>query len=217
MVHLKGLRMSGRRGLYYTIDEMLVDAELSILKKLIEREEKRELRDLLEIAEKLAIANTRAILVSVDPGKVLVFDPGKISEVEYGVMIQYAFVRAQGVVRNLWGLEFLDSREEVIGKTIEYTRGFEGVDLTSEEKKLVDDVLRYPLVLKTAYIEKSPSKILEYALNLAIDFNKFYEKYPVISEKNENTRKARVLITVLTLLTLSELIDILGFPKLRRM
>lgn len=217
MVHLKGLRMSGRRGLYYTIDEMLVDAKLSILKKLIEKEEKRELRDLLEIAEKLAVANTRAILVSVDPGKVLVFDPGKISEVEYGVMIQYAFVRAQGVVRNLWGLEFLDSREEVIGKTIEYTRGFEGVDLTSEEKKLVDDVLRYPLVLKTAYMEKSPSKILEYALNLAIDFNKFYEKYPVISEKNENTRKARVLITVLTLLALSELIDILGFPKLRRM
>jgi len=35
MVHLKGMRMSGRRGVYYTIDEMLVDAKTKYFKEAI--------------------------------------------------------------------------------------------------------------------------------------------------------------------------------------
>jgi len=217
MVHLKGMRMSGRRGVYYTIDEMLVDAKTNILKKLFEKQSSVKLEDSVEIAEKLAVSNVRAILVSVDPSKVLVFNPEKIGEVEYGTIIQYAFVRAQGVVRNLWGLEFLDNPRQVVEKALGLTSRIVGTELTIEEKKLVEDIFKYPSILRQAYSEMSPNKILEYALNLALDFNKFYEKYPVVSEKDENKRYTRAAITVMTLILLSELMDILGFPKLRKM
>ncbi|MEM4889969.1 MAG: arginine--tRNA ligase, partial [Thermosphaera sp.] len=88
MVHLKGMRMSGRRGIYYTLDEMLVDNKLLILQKLMEKERTPDVTKLANIAEKIAVANTRGVLLSVDPGKVLVFDHRKISEMEYGVIVE---------------------------------------------------------------------------------------------------------------------------------
>lgn len=217
MVHLKGMRMSGRRGIYYTIDEMLIDNKLSILKKLMEKEKTQNIEELVQVADKIAIANTRAVLISVDPGKVLVFDPEKAGEIEYGVLVEYAFVRAQGIIRNLWGLEFLDNSNEVCSKTLELAKSIRETELSVEEKKLVESLAMFNSVLSKSYIEMKPNKILEYAVNLALDFNRFYEKYPIISERDESKRNIRVLITVLTMLALSELMDIMGFPKLRRM
>jgi len=64
----------------------------------------------------------------------------------------------------------------------------------------------------------SPNKILEYSFKPSTRLQlKFYEKYPVVSEKDENKRYTRAAITVMTLILLSELMDILGFPKLRKM
>jgi arginyl-tRNA synthetase len=218
MVHLKGMRMSGRRGIYYTVDELLEDAKVAALKKLLEVERHLDMTEALAIAEKLAVANVRSLLVSVDPSKVLVFDPDKIGEVEYGSMIEYAFVRAQGVVRNLWKLEFLDDQEAVINAARELLKTLtKEVNLSVEEKKIIEDIAKFPEQLRSAYIEMSPNKVLEYALTLSLDFNKFYEKHPVIAEKDPAKKSVRALITVLTLLVLSELMDILGIPKLRKM
>jgi len=212
------MRMSGRRGIYYTVDELLEDAKVAALKKLLEVERHLDMTEALAIAEKLAVANVRSLLVSVDPSKVLVFDPDKIGEVEYGSMIEYAFVRAQGVVRNLWKLEFLDDQEAVINAARELLKTLtKEVNLSVEEKKIIEDIAKFPEQLRSAYIEMSPNKVLEYALTLSLDFNKFYEKHPVIAEKDPAKKSVRALITVLTLLVLSELMDILGIPKLRKM
>lgn len=217
MVHLKGMKMSGRRGVYYTIDEMLVDSKLNILQKLVEKHSEQKIAELLEIAEKLATANVRAILLSVDPSKVLVFDPKKIGGVEYGIMIEYAFVRAQGVIRNLWNMEFIDNPVGVFSKIGELSKNIEKVDLAPEEKKILEHLLNFKKVLKEAYEEMKPNKVLEYAINLAVDFNKFYEKYPVIGERDQVKKNARILVTLLVLIALFELMDILGMPMLRRM
>ncbi|MEM4489722.1 MAG: arginine--tRNA ligase [Desulfurococcaceae archaeon] len=217
MVHLKGMRMSGRRGIYYTLDEMLVDNKLLILQKLMEKERTPDVTKLANIAEKIAVANTRGVLLSVDPGKVLVFDPRKISEMEYGVIVEYAFVRAQGIIRNLWNLEFLDDQSEVLSEALELTKKIYKTDLSIEEKKLVESLARFKNILIESYNEMKPNKILEYAVSLSLDFNKFYEKHPIISERDESKKSLRILITILTLIALSELMDIMGFPKLRKM
>lgn len=216
MVHLKGMRMSGRRGVYYTIDEMVIDAKLKILSKLLEKTPISEI-DMVSVAEKLAIANTRAILLSVEPGKVLVFDPEKIDEIEYGTIIEYSFVRSLGIIRNLWGLEFLENPEEVYSRALKTLGEARKVEISIEEKKLVEDLLRFKSTLIEAYREMKPNKILEYAVTISLDFNKFYEKYPIITERDEDKRRARILIAVLSLSILSELLDILGFPKLSMM
>jgi arginyl-tRNA synthetase len=87
------------------------------------------------------------------------------------------------------------------------------VELSIEEKKLIDDLLKYPLVLRSAFVEKASNKVLEYAVDLSLDFNKFYEKHSVVFERDEGKKRVRALITVLVLLVISEPLDILGFPK----
>ncbi|MEM1612256.1 MAG: arginine--tRNA ligase [Desulfurococcaceae archaeon] len=217
MVHLKGARMSGRRGTYYTVDEMLVDSKLNVLQKLVEKESSLNAEELMSVAEKLAVANTRTLLLSVDPGKVLVFDPKKLGEVEYGTIIEYAFVRAQGVVRNLWGLEFLNEPGAIYAKMADAVKGGGKMQFSPEEKKLIEILIKFKDVLLESYREMKPNKLLEYAIGLALEFNKFYEKYPVIGERDAFKRSARIALTLMVLVVLSELMDIMGIPKLKRM
>lgn len=91
------------------------------------------------------------------------------------------------------------------------------VKLSIEEKKLLDDLLEYPLVLRSTFVEKALDKVIEYAVDLSPDFNKFYEKHPAVSKRDEGEKRVRALVTVLVLLVISEPLDILGFPKLIRM
>jgi len=217
MVHLKGMRMSGRRGIYYSMDELFTDSKLSIMRKLLEKESAIKASELADIASKLAVANIRALLLSVDPGKVMVFDPSKIGEVEYGTTIEYAFVRAQGIIRNLWGIEFLDDPGSAQEKMLSLRQFLENASLSPEEKRVLEALTRFKNVLVEAYREMKPNKLLEYAVNLALEFNKFYEKYSIIGERDITKRSARIALTTLVLIVLSELMDIMGMPKLRKM
>ncbi|MEM4561343.1 MAG: arginine--tRNA ligase [Desulfurococcaceae archaeon] len=223
MVHLKGMRMSGRRGIYYTLDELLMDAESVITKKLAEKEpginvDSDEVRSL---AKSLAVANVRALLLSVEPSKVLVFDTEKIETTDYASILEYALVRAQSILRNLWNIEPLDNVDLITTELRKATEALieqrTSLSFTTEEKTLLEHLLGYEYILLEAYRDLKPNKILEYAVELSLSFNKFYEKYPVIKEPDTAKRLARIVLTVLTLLTLSELMDILGMPKLRRM
>lgn len=216
MVHLKGMRMSGRRGIYYTIDELIIDNKVTLLRKLIGKT-KTDPKELESIVERLAIANTRAILLSVEPSKVLVFDPKKLGEFEHGIIVEYSFVRAQGILRNIWNKEFLLDKDEIIERTKQIIHGLERTDLVIEEKRLLENIARFKRVLIEAYQEMKPNKILEYAVSISQDFNKFYEKCPIAGESDIVKKNTRIILTVLTLIVLSELIDILGFPKLTRM
>lgn len=217
MVHLKGMRMSGRRGRYYTLDEMLLDSEMVSLRRLYERAGNKGAEWLKDIARSIAVSNVRALLLSVDPNKVLTFDPKKIEEVEYGTIIEYAFVRAQGVIRNLWNLEYMNKVDQILSRLAEIANSVEGLALSPDEKRLVEALLKFEGTLLEAYKDMKPNRVLEYAVELSTEFNRFYEKYPIISETNTSVKAARILITILTLLTLSELMDVMGLPKLRRM
>ncbi|MGC8982804.1 MAG: arginine--tRNA ligase [Desulfurococcaceae archaeon] len=222
MVHLKGVRMSGRRGVYYTLDEMLVDAEATMFKKLIDKRGHAGISDAetRDVARSLAVANIRALLLSVEPNKVMVFDPGKLESTDYASIIEYAFVRSQGIIRNMLNIEPLDNAFELLRHLSEAAKILEEareVVFSTEEKLLVERLLEYKNVLMESYRELKLNRILEYALNLSLEFNRFYEKYPVAKEQDPVKRAARLSITILTLLTLSELMDIMGMPKLRKM
>lgn len=222
MVHLKDMRMSGRRGTYYTVDELLVDMTSKMLKKLEEREDNPLLdpTEALTTARSLAIANARALLLSVEPGKVLVFDTEKIEALDYASIIEYAFVRAQGILRTLLGQEPLENVPallEVLKNTLIRLSELKPLPLSLEEKTLIEHLQGYEETLVEAYRELKPSKILEYAVELSSSFNKFYEKHPVVKEPDDRRRFVRIIITALVLLVLSDLMNLMGMPKLQRM
>jgi arginyl-tRNA synthetase len=218
MVQLKGVRMSGRRGVYYTMDELLLDMEECVYRSLIR--ERGAPAGPEDVISKLAVANTRSLLLSVEPGKVLSLDPSKLCEYEQGTIIEYAFVRAQSILRNAFNLEPLEDPVGLSSKIREILEqinsSFERRALSVEEKLLVELLVDLKTTLLEAYRELKLNRILEYAVKLALQFNKFYEKCPVIGERNEKTKAWRLLLVYVTHRVLLELLDVLGLPKLKR-
>ncbi|ADV64923.1 arginine--tRNA ligase [Desulfurococcus mucosus] len=225
MVHLKGMRMSGRRGIYYTVDELLMDMENSIIGKHLEetggfkREATGDYMELRSVAGILAVNNTRALLLSVEPGKVLSFDPGRIGVFEHGITVTYGLVRAQSILRRLWGVEPLDDASIVKTRGLDTLSSLKQEELgfNVEEKQLLEALVGYPMVLREAYEYMRPDRLLEYASGLSLAFNRMYEKHRVINEPDPVRKNIRVLLTIAVLLVLSDLADIMGFHKPRRL
>ena len=222
MVQLRNMRMSGRRGIYYTMDELLVDMTRALVEKQVGQSQRKGVsKDSVtgsSYTRELAVANARALLLSVEPGKVLFFDPEKIGEFEHGVTIAYSFARLQSILRKQWGLEPLESLEEVKRRlSQEITAHGISEPATVEEKKLIEWLNAFSQTLINAYEEMKPNRLLEYAHNLALDLNRFYEKCSVIGEKDLRVKNLRLLLVFASFIALSELMEILGTPRLRRL
>lgn len=217
MVHLKHMKMSGRRGVYYTLDELLRDMEGAIRDKHL-----RERGALLDegTARQLAVNNSRALLISVEPNKVLAFDESTVSEFEHGITLTYGFARIQGVLRRAFSLEPLDRIEKLRSSLLELLSSMRErplPELSREEKALLEDISFYEKVLIDAYRDMRPDKLLEYGVNLVQDFNKLYEKHSITGEKDPLRRNIRLALTTMAFLVLERLMDILGFEKPRRL
>ncbi len=225
MVHLKGRSMSGRRGIYYTIDELLRDYIKTIIHDYLENAMRTSGRQidykyLEEIAGKLAVTNTRILLSSIDPRKILVFNPDKLGDYLNGSWLTYTLVRIQGILRKYFNFEPLDNVEELKRKTIEIhgelKKNETYMDLSIEERSILEKISEYPETLVNAMEYMEPNKLVEYLNELALLLNRFYEKHSVIGEKNEYKRKTRIILIVLCLLIMKDLFKILKLPMIKR-
>ncbi|WP_440059349.1 arginine--tRNA ligase domain-containing protein [Thermogladius sp. 4427co] len=216
LVRLKGLRMSGRRGVYYTLDELVRDY-YSIVSKIYYKTlsgPKGGTRGAgKEVLEALAVANARSLLLSVEPLKVLVFDPSRLEEQTMGSTILYSYVRVQSILRKLTGLEPLDNLEKIASIALE--GDWSGYQPSLVEEELLSLLGDYDKVLVSSYNSMKPNRIIEYAVNLSNTLNKFYETHRVIGEKDPRARAFRIALVTSSLLVLKELVDILGFPHVR--
>ena len=220
MVHLKGYRMRGRYGRYISLDELIERYRKLMLDQYMESRKKlgvEEAESALDRAEKLAVANTRYLLLSIEPLKVLTFDPKKLAEHTEGSWIQYTYARLLSILRKAYGKEIDepdDVREEV---TRDYDEiNFDAVDLAREEEEIVEKLMSYKDVLVTAYEEMKPNKVAEYAYELSSTLNLFYEKIPVIKEKDVNRKKFRLVLIYCAAKILGDAMYVMGLPVLPR-
>jgi arginyl-tRNA synthetase len=228
MVNLKGVRMSSRRGEYYTLDELVEDYKKVMAKNyvlnqirkynVLEPPETIDLVRLDDVFEKLAIASSRALLLSIDPLKVLSFDPRRLEEYSIGSWIMYTFVRLQGIIRKWLGIEPLDNLDKVIEESRKLLGEISGSQLILSpiEKDLLENIMSFEETIIKSYKELKPNKILEYTNNLSMNINKLYESLPVLGEKDPTKRRQRILLIITTLILMKDLLSIMGFPILKK-
>lgn len=226
MVNLKGYSMSGRRGEYYTVDELIDDYKKYVVKNYVENQLKLgkkvfsyNLEEYDSILEKLAVACTRSLLLSVEPGKVLIFDPSKPGEYDIGTWIIYTFVRLQSILRKALEIEPLDQVNVLIDKLffIESNIDVKRIVLSDEEKQIIERLSSFNKVLLDAYVSAKPNIILEYTNQLCQVLNRFYEKHPVIGERDTNIMLTRLALVILSFIVLKDLIWIMGLPMVRKL
>ena len=220
MVHLKGYRMRGRYGRYISMDELIERYRKLMLDQYMESHRELgvdQVEDVLDKAEKLAVANTRYLLLSIEPLKVLTFDPGKLTEHTEGSWIQYTYARLLSILRKAYGKDISmpeELGEEILGDYREID--FDKLVLVREEEEIVEKLLSYKDALITAYSEMKPNKIAEYAYELSSALNLFYEKIPVIKEKDANKKKFRLTLIYSSAIILGDAMRVMGLPVLPR-
>ena len=194
----KPVAMSGRGGVQVFADDLLDRVEAKV----------RERTDDDASASAIAVGAARYYMLKFSNTQTITFDFDEALRTagETGVYLQYAIVRAGGIVRKVVG---------------ESGRQPGPAPLTSEpdarDRALVLALARYPRALETAASERSPQILAKYAFELATSFSSFYDNTtPIVHETDPSVAAWRVGLVHAFRLVLSDVLDVLGIPVLER-
>ena len=194
------LHMSGRKGIYIEADRAL-----SILEERSKVETRNRNPELSEeeiafISKEISISAIRYFFIKFDLGKMITFDINESLSLEGDTAsyIQYAYARGKRVEDKNIEASFLKKQNKI-------ENNIEILDFSSTEIELIKHLCRYDIELKQAANNIDPKVLSKYLFELATMFNNFYEKSPILKEKNEMLATYRALILNSTLEILKQL------------
>jgi arginyl-tRNA synthetase len=193
--------MSGRKGLYVNVDDML-----GRLKERARAETRR--RNLSEpdawideVAEAIAVAALRYELLKQDPDKMIIFDIDDALQFQgdTGPYLLYTYARARRILDKTEGEARIDVKT--------------AAKLTQpQELKLAKKMSMLDMSAETAEEFLSPKEIARFAHDLAMSFNDFYERVPVNKEEDPEVRDARLALVDASSRVLAESMRLMGIP-----
>lgn len=179
-------KMSSREGNTVTARGLLSD--------MIEKA--KEKNDDPIIAEQVAVAAVKYMILRQAPGGDIIFDPEKSLSLDgdSGPYLQYAYVRAK--------------------KLLSYDSKSAGDAIPSAPYLIERLIIRYPEVAARANEERAPHHVAQYLTRLAGEWNAFYATQQVLGSEEEayKQRIARAFAT-----TMENGLDLLGIPVPERM
>ncbi len=198
IVNVPGRKMSARRGEYISLDDIIDEA--------VERARERtgDLHNAEEVAEKIGVGAIRHVFASNNPRRPLEFKWDKVMDFRQnsGPFLQYTYVRARSI---------LNKAGEEPNLAVEVPSTLEGL-----EKDLVIKLAEFPDVVENAAMSLRPDYVADYLNSLALIFNSYYEKYPVLSSL-EPYRSFRLALIRVLATVLENGFYILGIPTIERM
>ncbi|HZT96233.1 MAG TPA: arginine--tRNA ligase, partial [Chloroflexota bacterium] len=209
MVRQQEGRISGRRGLGSSADEVLDEAVGVARERLEEKRVDIPPDERKAIAEAIAVGAIRYLMVQQGPVKPIVFDIRDVVSFEgnTGLYLQYALVRIRAILRRAEEVAADADREAAAGT---------GVLTHPAERALVLRLSRLPQAVEDTLRTLAINLIADYANGLAGDFSQFYRDCPVISA-GEPLRSARLRLVSCTEIVLSNAMRIMGIPLVDRM
>ncbi|RLF21076.1 MAG: arginine--tRNA ligase, partial [Thermoprotei archaeon] len=182
LVRLPGAKMSSRRGRYIALDDLLNEAVERVKAEVEKRGQALSPDEKKEISEVVGVGAVKYALVSVTASKPMVFRWDQVVNFERNSFpfINYTYVRALGILRK---------------------SGFQpGGDVDTskltdrQEREMIISMSKYPQMLVEAADELRPEIVALYLNQLSEEFNSYYERVNVIRERDEETRRARLML-----------------------
>ncbi len=202
------MHMSGRKGIYVNADYVLDALHTKAYKEVKTRNPDFSDQQLNKIADEISISAIRYNMIKQDLDKIITFDIKESLSLEgdTGPYLQYAYARSQRILEK--------SEQSIIaGKT-----DFAFDRLTNEsEIALIKEIAKLDLVVENAAKSLCPKSLARYAYNLAMAFNLFYEKVPVLREQDNEVRMARLGLVKAFGIALKNTLEVLGITALDRM
>ncbi|MDQ5863875.1 MAG: DALR anticodon-binding domain-containing protein, partial [Thermoproteota archaeon] len=202
------MHMSGRKGIYINADYVLDALHAKAYEEVRNRNPDFSDQQLNTIAEEISISAIRYNIIKQDFDKIITFDIKESLSLEgdTGPYLQYAYARSQRILEK--------SEQGIIaGRT---NSAFDRLTHESEIA-LIKEIAKLDLVVENAAKSLSLKSLARYASNLAMTFNLFYEKVPVLREQDNEVRMARLGLVKAFGITLKNTLEVLGITALDRM
>ncbi|MEO6892296.1 MAG: arginine--tRNA ligase [Ktedonobacteraceae bacterium] len=193
--------LSGRKGLEIKADD-LINAAVEKMK-----EAKPDLSD--ETAAILASSAIRYFMIRFGLQQTIALDMDEVLRPngDTGVYLQYAYARANSILRRLEEAEYeVPERLEALP-----------AELEQSEWELLRHIDAYPRQLAEASAQLAPNTFAAYAYDLAAHFSDFYEHTPPMLKETDTQVKAfRAWLVQATMQTMNNVLRVLGFVPLER-
>ncbi len=193
--------MSGRKGIEIKADD-LINAAIARMK-----ENKPDLAD--ETAAVLAASAIRYFMIRYNLSQVIALDIDDALRAsgETGVYLQYAYARANSILRKLGQAGF--ELPELLAELPE--------QLEQSEWDLLRHLDAYPRTLAQASVELAPNALALYVYELAAHFSDFYEHTPpILKETDGRIKTFRALLVRTAMQTMDNALRVLGFVPLEQ-
>lgn len=160
-----------------------------------------------EVAKVVGLSAVKYGDLSNQASKDYIFDVDRFtsSEGNTGPYILYTIVRIKSILK----------KYEEAGGCADQARIWACEN--ENEKALMLLLTKFNSVMDIAYEELAPHKVCAYIYEIANAFNKFYHETTILGTEDEDTKKSRIRLLMLTLRVLETCIELLGFEAPERM
>ena len=202
------MHMSGRKGIYINADYVLDALHAKAYEEVRNRNPDFSDQQLNKIAEEVSISALRYNMIKQDFDKIITFDIKESLSLEgdTGPYLQYAYARSQRILEK-------SQQGIIVGRT---NSAFDRLTHQSEIA-LIKEIAKLDLVIENAAKSLSLKSLARYAYDLAMTFNLFYEKVPVLREQVNEVRMARLGLVKAFGIALKNTLELLGITALDRM
>ena len=213
MVELPTGRMKSREGTVVDADDM-VSEMINLSREQTEQSGKTEgfsQEELTKLYDTIGMGALKFYLLRVDPKKKMIFDPKESIDLHgyTATFIQYAHARICSILR-----------KEKVSLTPDCTK-FQSFVQTTEllplEKKILQALEEYPVILSESASEFNPSSICNYSFQLAQMFNTFYDAHSISKAESEEKKQLRLMIIVMTASILRHAMNLMGIKLPEKM
>lgn len=201
-----------RAGGVMRLESLISDISEAVYQKMAENAEKKE-----EALDEEATRRTAAMIglsalkygdLSNQASKDYIFDVDKFTSFEgnTGPYILYTIVRIKSIMTKY------KEKGGDVGAAVKM-----GVPVNESEKALMLTLSKFNDTLENAYRDIAPHKICQYIYDLSNDFNHFYHETKIIGEEDKARQSGWIALLKLTIKTLEQGIELLGFEAPDRM
>ncbi|MFH1675902.1 MAG: arginine--tRNA ligase, partial [bacterium] len=205
LVMLPGGKMSSRSGNVVFYDDVKEELEKRAYEVVSEKNPDISEDEKQSVARMVAKGALFYGLLRVDTNKKINFDFEEVLDFDgrSAPYIQYAGARASSILRKAESSGFIipeNFNEEIFAS-----------ELTPAETELLKLLAQFPGIVEKVIETKKPIHLTTYAYDLAVQFNDFYHRCPVLSE-NENVRTYRLILVNAFRITEEIVLNLLGIP-----
>ena len=211
MVELPNGKMKSREGTVVDADDLMEAMIADAYEASKERVKQTAMSEdeAREVARKVGLGALKYFILKVDARKNMLFNPEESIDFNgnTGPFIQYTYARIASILRK--------AKEQRV--VIPAQLSTVNCQLSTKESELIQKLNQFPVAVRQAGTDYSPSGICNYCYELTKAFNQFYHDFTILGEPNEDLKIFRLSLAKAVAKVIALGMGLLGIEMPERM